>query len=113
MNTTCPKCGWSNTRLAVPTGVDRILRIFLLSPVRCRQCRLRFYRFSLRGFEQPAAPPMPAAEVDMPSAAVALPERRPEPIPQPVRLEPSLSSRTSGARRALELVETRSNYELL
>ena len=62
MNTTCPKCGWSNTRFSVPTGFDRFLRLFWLSPIRCRQCRHRFYRFSLRGFQTLAEPESPQVQ---------------------------------------------------
>ena len=41
----CPKCGWSSVRVSEPTGVlDRAARLFFLSPLRCRKCRLRYYR---------------------------------------------------------------------
>jgi len=42
---TCPRCGWSNTRRSQLDGaVDRALSVFLLIPIRCRNCRNRFYR---------------------------------------------------------------------
>jgi hypothetical protein len=42
---TCPRCGWSNTRRSQLDGaVDRTLAVFLLIPIRCRNCRNRFYR---------------------------------------------------------------------
>ena len=41
----CPKCGWSSVRVSDRTGVlDRAARLLFLSPLRCRKCRLRYYR---------------------------------------------------------------------
>ncbi len=41
----CPKCGWSDVRLSRCEGlVDFLARLAWLSPLRCRKCRLRFYR---------------------------------------------------------------------
>jgi hypothetical protein len=47
---TCPRCGWSNTRPSLPSGViDVVCRLLLLAPIRCRSCRIRFHRFALPG----------------------------------------------------------------
>jgi len=44
---TCPHCGWSNTRRSMrATLTDRFLRLFFLSPFRCRVCLKRFYSFT-------------------------------------------------------------------
>ena len=41
----CPNCGWNNVRLAEQVGfVDLVAKIFFFTPLRCRNCRLRFYR---------------------------------------------------------------------
>src|ERR1700683_2126908 len=41
----CPKCGWSNIRSSEPVGLlDWAAKFAGLSPLRCRSCRLRFYR---------------------------------------------------------------------
>jgi hypothetical protein len=41
----CPKCGWNDVRLSRREGlVDFLARLAWLSPLRCRKCRLRFYR---------------------------------------------------------------------
>ena len=43
---TCPRCGWNNTRRSQLDGVvDRALYALLLVPIRCRNCRNRFFRF--------------------------------------------------------------------
>jgi CheY-like chemotaxis protein len=42
---TCPKCGWNSVRISDRTGiVDRAARLLFLTPLRCRKCRLRYYR---------------------------------------------------------------------
>ena len=41
----CPKCGWSDVRSSDQAGfLDRAAALLFLSPLRCRKCRLRFYR---------------------------------------------------------------------
>lgn len=41
----CPKCGWSNIRSSELTSfLDWVAKFAGLSPLRCRSCRLRFYR---------------------------------------------------------------------
>jgi len=41
----CSRCGWANTRPSERRGlVDGFFSIFWLMPVRCRNCRNRFYR---------------------------------------------------------------------
>jgi hypothetical protein len=41
----CPKCGWSNVRSSKEAGfLDGAAKLFFLAPLRCRSCRLRFYR---------------------------------------------------------------------
>lgn len=41
----CPKCGWSSVRRSERASVlDRAAAFVFLSPLRCRKCRLRFYR---------------------------------------------------------------------
>jgi len=48
MPLTCPKCGWSKTRKSVKSGfLDHAMRVFFLTPFRCRTCRLRFFRLQL------------------------------------------------------------------
>jgi hypothetical protein len=43
---TCPRCGWSNTRRSQLDGAaDRMMALFLMVPIRCRNCRHRFFRF--------------------------------------------------------------------
>jgi hypothetical protein len=47
MKATCPKCGWTNTRRSSRTKLaDRVLKLFFLSPYRCRTCLNRFYSFN-------------------------------------------------------------------
>jgi CheY-like chemotaxis protein len=41
----CPKCGWSRVRRSERSGVlDKAAGLLFLVPLRCRTCRLRFYR---------------------------------------------------------------------
>jgi CheY-like chemotaxis protein len=41
----CPKCGWSNVRSSeVVSVLDWAAKFAGFSPLRCRSCRLRFYR---------------------------------------------------------------------
>jgi len=41
----CPKCGWSDVRGSNRAGFwDHLAGFLLLTPVRCRKCRLRYYR---------------------------------------------------------------------
>jgi CheY-like chemotaxis protein len=41
----CPKCGWSNIRRSERAGFwDGAAFVLFLAPLRCRNCRLRFYR---------------------------------------------------------------------
>jgi hypothetical protein len=41
----CPNCGWSDVRLSRREGLgDFLARVAFLLPLRCRKCRLRFYR---------------------------------------------------------------------
>ena len=41
----CPKCGWSNVRRSGRAGFkDWAAALVFLSPLRCRKCRLRYYR---------------------------------------------------------------------
>jgi CheY-like chemotaxis protein len=41
----CPNCGWNNVRSSQRAGFwDGAAMLLLLSPLRCRNCRLRFYR---------------------------------------------------------------------
>jgi CheY-like chemotaxis protein len=45
MHPACPKCGWSDVRLSRREGLgDFLARLAWLAPLRCRKCRLRFYR---------------------------------------------------------------------
>lgn len=60
----CPKCGWSSVRLSDRAGfVDRAAALIFLSPLRCRKCRLRYYRpwfianRALPVFDKPDTPP--------------------------------------------------------
>ena len=51
----CPNCGWNNVRLSDQAGVvDLVAKICFLTPLRCRNCRLRFYR--LRSVAKNALP---------------------------------------------------------
>jgi hypothetical protein len=52
---TCPRCGWSNVRHSQMSGLlDHVMRLFLLSPYRCRCCRRRFYRYAgIQRIEKP------------------------------------------------------------
>ncbi len=46
---TCPKCGKHNIRPSPRQGlVDGLLAVVFLAPFRCRNCRVRFFRFSKR-----------------------------------------------------------------
>jgi PleD family two-component response regulator len=57
---TCPRCGWSSIRPSTRRGVlDYVLAFALIEPLRCRRCRLRFYRFSKQSL---AVEPAVAAE---------------------------------------------------
>ena len=38
----CPKCGSASVRRTRSTTLDRILSVFGLKAVKCRECRLRF-----------------------------------------------------------------------
>lgn len=41
----CPRCGTQDVRKSLTKSLlDRITGMFALVPVRCRQCRHRFYR---------------------------------------------------------------------
>jgi CheY-like chemotaxis protein len=51
----CPKCGWSDVRVSHRTHFwDHVLGVFAMAPLRCRKCRLRFYRpwFLVRDLNQ-------------------------------------------------------------
>jgi DNA-directed RNA polymerase subunit RPC12/RpoP len=40
----CPKCGSANVRLSTELKIaDLLLSIFLVRPIRCRDCRIRFF----------------------------------------------------------------------
>ena len=46
----CPRCGQTKTRPSMQAGIaDVLMRALLMAPVRCRCCRMRFYRFALPG----------------------------------------------------------------
>jgi hypothetical protein len=63
----CPKCGWSNIRLSERSGfLDGIAALLLLSPLRCRNCRLRYYRL---WFLARRAPPLVTAHRAVPAPA--------------------------------------------
>lgn len=41
----CPQCGWNDVRVSYHASLlDYVLAILIFLPVRCRKCRLRFYR---------------------------------------------------------------------
>jgi hypothetical protein len=59
----CPKCGWSNLRSSQRAGfLDWMAKFAGLSPLRCRSCRLRFYRpwFLVKRASLAARPGQPA-----------------------------------------------------
>jgi CheY-like chemotaxis protein len=74
----CPKCGWSSVRVSDRVGVvDRAAALLFLSPLRCRKCRLRYYRpwfVARRAFPVVEKPAIMAARVvpSSPVAAVAI-----------------------------------------
>lgn len=52
----CPRCGWTDMRPALRSGVlDGVMRCLLMKPYRCRKCRLRFYRSVFRSKPTPPA----------------------------------------------------------
>jgi CheY-like chemotaxis protein len=76
----CPKCGWSNIRSSELEGfLDWAAKFAGLSPLRCRSCRLRFYRpWFLARRASPLvttrrSPPAPEV-VSMPNEAAAIPQ---------------------------------------
>jgi CheY-like chemotaxis protein len=55
----CPNCGWSDLRVSQNAGfTDKVLSLFAFAPVRCRKCRLRFYRPWFMLNTSMAAPPI-------------------------------------------------------
>src|SRR5580658_6217184 len=41
----CPQCGWNDVRVSYHARfLDYALAFLILTPLRCRKCRLRFYR---------------------------------------------------------------------
>jgi CheY-like chemotaxis protein len=74
----CPHCGWSNVRPSSRRGLlDSVLAIMFLTPFRCRNCRHRFFRFSVPGETKAVAgPPAPAArpvKVERPAISILPP----------------------------------------
>jgi CheY-like chemotaxis protein len=81
----CPKCGWSNIRRSERAGFwDGTAFLLFLAPLRCRNCRLRFYRpWFLAKRAQPLVPEHRPIRVSVvapdpdptPAAAPAAPRR--------------------------------------
>lgn len=47
MPSMCPHCGWSNIRECIePHIIDKLMRVLLLKPFRCRTCRQKFFWFA-------------------------------------------------------------------
>jgi CheY-like chemotaxis protein len=73
----CPNCGWSNVRSSERAGFwDGAAKLLFLSPLRCRNCRLRFYR---PWFLAKRALPLVADHHAIPDSVVA-----PDPTPAAV-----------------------------
>jgi CheY-like chemotaxis protein len=95
----CPNCGWSDVRVAKGGRLlDRLLGVFAMAPLRCRKCRLRFYRpwFRLHGATSTAARPVETREVpvDIFGAAASVAEEPPKPSESEV-LEPPVMMQRS------------------
>lgn len=77
----CPNCGWSNIRSSKEAGfVDRAAKLVLFAPLRCRKCRLRFYR---PWFVAKRASPIVTAHRHAVLASAEVPNVRP-PTPAPI-----------------------------
>jgi CheY-like chemotaxis protein len=74
----CPQCGWNDVRVSYHARLwDYVLAVLILAPLRCRKCRLRFYRpwYMVR-----RAASGPAPEVETRSAAPAVETRSTLPV---------------------------------
>jgi CheY-like chemotaxis protein len=79
MKLSCPKCGWSNIRRSSREGLlDWLAAMLLLSPLRCRKCRLRFYRPRFIASRVHSASHPPAAASVAQAVAVECGEDRPQ-----------------------------------
>src|SRR5260370_19484205 len=84
----CPKCGWSNIRPSAQHGyLCAVLAVLWLAPLRCRNCRQRFYRFSRRKWN--TFPPVEATIARPKRALSILEEPRPVPKPMAIAAPPS------------------------
>jgi CheY-like chemotaxis protein len=68
----CPNCGWSSIRRSSSEGLlDWLAALLFLSPLRCRKCRLRFYRLRLIAKRARSAAGAPASTSVTQTVAVA------------------------------------------
>jgi CheY-like chemotaxis protein len=82
----CPQCGWNDVRVSYhATLLDYVLSVLILAPLRCRKCRLRFYRpwYMVRKAASGGAPP-----VETRSAAPAVETRSALPVVTTPRTQP-------------------------
>jgi CheY-like chemotaxis protein len=107
----CPKCGWSDVRLSRREGPgDFLARIAWLLPLRCRKCRLRFYRprFIARRADtyegEPHSAPVVWSPVEVPARVES------EPIPEITKIEREIETDGAGV---LVLDDDRALRELL
>jgi CheY-like chemotaxis protein len=74
----CPRCGWSNVRLSERAGfLDGAAALLLLTPLRCRTCRIRFYRLWFLARRAPLAGTLHYST----SPPAAVPRPGPNPVP--------------------------------
>jgi hypothetical protein len=104
----CPNCGWSDVRLSRREGLgDFLARIAWFAPLRCRKCRLRFYRpwFLARRADtyerEPHSAPVVWSPVDVPARVPEIEKTEME-----IKIE-------AAAPRVLVLDEDRALRELL
>jgi|SRR5579863_1983092 CheY-like chemotaxis protein len=104
----CPKCGWSNIRRSERAGFwDGAAFLLFLAPLRCRNCRLRFYRlWFLAKRAQPLVPEHRPIRV-----SVVAPD--PDPTPAaPTRRIILLLDDDPSLRKLLGRLLTREGYEV-
>lgn len=105
----CPKCGWSNIRLSERSGfLDGVAALLFLAPLRCRNCRRRFYRLL---FIARRAAPVATAHHPIP-AAVDVPKPIPAPAPVVRRKIILLLDDDPALRRLLGRLLGRKGYEV-
>jgi CheY-like chemotaxis protein len=105
----CPRCGWSNIRSSERSGfLDGVAALLFLAPLRCRNCRLRFYR--LRFIARHAAP-VATAHHPIP-APVDVPKPIPAPAPVVRRKIVLLLDDDPALRRLLGRLLGRGGYEV-